>query len=90
AKSIWITEYDWRIGNVDEATQAVRLQNALNELIKREHDYVTVATWLSLTDIPQSGLYGGLLRSDLTARPSFDKFKQMAPRWARRVAGVRP
>ena len=78
AKSIWITEYDWRSRNVGEATQARRLENAILEMRKESRNYVTVATWLALTDIPVSNLTGGLIRSDLSKRPAFYKFKDLA------------
>lgn len=83
AKSIWITEYDWRIGNVDEATQALRLEAALREMRNESRNYVTVATWLALTDVitpdpEDNDIKGGLINSNLSKRPAFSKFKDIA------------
>lgn len=82
AKSIWCNEYGWAIGSgndrvPDEATQAARLQQALGWL-RFNHDYITMASYHTLADIPP-GLQYGLCDGNLSPRPSFNRFKEMAP-----------
>lgn len=73
-KQIWITEYGWN--TTDEAKQAKHLTNTLTRLASNEFPYVTLASYLTLPDMPQVGVsHYGLTDQDLKPKPAYDAFK---------------
>jgi polysaccharide biosynthesis protein PslG len=71
-KPVWILEYAW--STTDETRKAHLIRQALGALNSPTYFYVTVATYLSLSDPAGEPGYG-LCERDLTPRPSYHAFK---------------
>jgi len=79
-KPLWLSEYTLATAPntaftrfVDEGTQADRLARAYR--IASSASGVSGLGWFELRDRPQSGLASGLLRADLTRKPSYGAYK---------------
>jgi hypothetical protein len=76
-KGIWIREYGWSIKDEDE--KAWRLIKTLETLSGPEYYYVTMATYLGLTDVSRHDDFG-LCDRDLKPRKSYLAFQSFARR----------
>jgi len=74
-KGIWLSEWGW--ATKDEDDKARRVVKALEELSQPKYYYVTMATYLCLTDLPDGGGYG-LCDNNLKPRKSYLAFRQFA------------
>lgn len=95
-KSIWITEYGWRLWRgepdpenyvPDEATQASRVEDALNRFRHPNHCYITQASLHLIADTPAETW--GICDGSLNPRPAFYRFQAMAPEWLSLVSAIR-
>jgi len=75
-KRIFITEVGWGSNNVSEQVQASNLQTAYTRF--KATPYVHTAFWFSLRDSQAAGLYFGLLRPNLTQKPSWKAYQSYA------------
>jgi hypothetical protein len=79
-KPIWITEYDWDVdsnpNSITPAQQQSYLQQALDFLANAADNYITVATFQIIADIPARNTYVGLTDQSLnrTVRPAYSTF----------------
>jgi len=88
-RKVWVSEIGWRIPDVDEATQADRLDAMFETLGKRSD--VASLQWFSITDFPGNawGLFRDTGFSEKDKRPSWSHFstqsKAHAPELAARL-----
>lgn len=85
-KEIWITEYGWNSRWVGDSDKANRMRSALDLLTSDTYQYVTLATYHTISDFDISGaeLYG-LCDRHLTPRQAYNVFAGYAkPPWTPR------
>ncbi|MBI2305279.1 MAG: cellulase family glycosylhydrolase [Chloroflexi bacterium] len=77
-KLIWVTEYgSWKVPeDMDEATQAARIQDALGKL-RFNRPWILMAAYNTIADVPFANF--GLCDENLNPRQAFYRFQEMAP-----------
>ena len=83
-KGIWIGEYGWAL--TDEDAKARRLTRTLTELNDPKYYYVTMAQYLSLTDLGADAPFGLVDRDRFEPRTSFLAFQEFTRR-VKRLTG---
>jgi hypothetical protein len=81
-KPMWITEYGWSTS--DEELKARLLKQALTELTGPEFFYITMASYLSLTDPPGEKGYGLCEEVNLRPRAAYSAFSAFTRERAKR------
>ena len=86
AKSIWLTEYGWRLNGVTEQQQSDWLAQSLQQLWTYSYNYVTQASYNLIADkITAPAEKSGLTDGNLNARIAYNTFRDFAaprtPRW---------
>lgn len=84
-KGLWISEWGWNI--TDEDLRARRIVQTLNEIHDPKYFYITMSTYLSLTEPTKDSNYG-LCNRDLTPKKAYFAFQETARKLQR--AGPRP
>lgn len=93
-RPIWFTEFGWSSfsgeGGISETSQASYLTESLD--LAQAWDYVPVAIWYTLTDIPNQSSnregHFGLFREDLTPKPVVNSFQAFAQRTSDSTAPI--
>jgi hypothetical protein len=76
SKMTYVTEVGWSTDAVSAAVQAQNLQTAYG--VFRNTGYVARAYWLGIQDIPEAGLFYGLVDTNGVQKPSFTGYQQYA------------
>jgi hypothetical protein len=75
-KTIWITEFGWDVNLVGEVNQALFLKQSLDYLISEDYNYVTQASYHTISDFSPTGdPKMGLCDIDLHPRQAYHTFK---------------
>jgi hypothetical protein len=74
AKRIEVTEAGWTNDFVDASTQATNLRILYDTL--RSAGYVDRGYWFAVQDIPEAGLFYGLVDGDAQPKPAFTAYQQ--------------
>jgi hypothetical protein len=81
-KPIWLTEYGWNEGTTNDTYKASQITNVLTTLKSETYDYVEMANYLCITDLPDDGNPDyGLCNRDLSQRPSWYAFQAVDKTW---------
>jgi endoglucanase len=76
SKSTYITEVGWSTASVSASIQAQNLQIAYTTF--QSTGYVAQAYWFSVQDIPEAGLFYGLVDTNGVQKPAFPAYQQYA------------
>jgi|GEM_PF-6225574 len=78
-KPIWITEWGWDVNLIGEANQALYLKQSLHYLTSGEYDYVTQASYHTISDFSPTGkIKMGLCDINLNPRQAYHIFQYYA------------
>ena len=86
SKKTWLTEWGWTTASVSETTQANNINSAFNVIKGRS--YVQCALQFQLEDNQAGNMYYGLLRPNLTQKPSWSRFNTQTTYQGKRSDGV--
>jgi hypothetical protein len=75
-KQTHMTEFGWQTDFVSQAVQAQNLQTSYQTF--RTTSYVARAYWFSVQDVPEGGVYFGLVDGDGAPKPAFSAFQTYA------------
>jgi hypothetical protein len=75
-KQLHITEVGWTTASVSPQTQAANVQTAYTTF--KSTGYVGRAYWFAAQDVPESGLYYGLVDSDGLSKPALSAYQTYA------------
>jgi aryl-phospho-beta-D-glucosidase BglC (GH1 family) len=75
-KLTYVTEVGWSTASVSAAVQALNLQTAYTTFQKTR--YIGRAYWLSVQDVPEAGLFYGLVDTNGVQKPAFAAYQQYA------------
>jgi endoglucanase len=76
SKLTYVTEVGWSTASVSAAVQAQNLQTAYTTF--QNTRYVAQAYWFSVQDIPEAGLFYGLVDKNGVQKPAFIAYQQYA------------
>jgi hypothetical protein len=78
-KQTHLTEFGWSTASVSPAVQAQNVQTSYQTFRPATTPYLARAYWFSIQDVPEGGVYYGLVEADgVTDKPAFTSYQTYA------------